>query len=662
MRRQLNSEMQKKLDEMNAASASKEVKRSLVEKYVPSERKCGCKYLKCHRECCHHDKRPKSACGCKKVLKKCLFKCGKTVTITCPGRYCLDSNIKFNPDEPGLVAITIDSDDVVLDLCGHVLKQGNAVKYTTGILIAEGRRNVTILGTYGAVRDFTEFGIRVRGHTSNVTIGDDTTLEVTRCGFADYQGEITFFGPFAPNGGNATSGIFIGDTSNFNNTQGSEGCNGVILKNVLVNQNSFMALGLFQSSAITVTGCSFDETSLSSPGPFTEAFVQVLNTFHGPGEKHNEDLSFTNCSFNRNRADFLPNANFYDLSVALPNGFDNLSFDKCSFNDNFSIGTVFAAGGASGNCATWTDCKMCGNKSDSRVEGFHISGDGFVQPVKNIVLIRCYSNDNIADLGDVDAPAFTFSIGFNILYADNLKMIDCQSNNNQMLAKSAALPTDGALGTAIFSTLQQTADFLSENQIIQNLQSVQNYTNTNGSAMGLDIDLNQQRIIVEGGQFSDNESLNGTGYGILMWNRPGFEKEPSIQHVVRNAVIQNNSTVGIEIQEQEKCLIEKNRIIDNGGDGILLSSGDSPSTKCWIRKNIIQYNAGVAVRDTQKISTNLVSENKAFGNQKLGGVVNPDSQYDVDYVFGHVPEVIGSLTTGYPSLPTDSMSNYSVNP
>ena len=654
MQQSHHPEIQKLYDDLYARNA-KSVSRSVTAKFVPKEHKCGCKKLKCYSDCCnHYYKKDKNTCGCKRVLGKCLFKHGRTVTITCPGRYCLGSDVKFHANEIDAVAIVIDSNDVVLDLCGHTLKQYNLVKFATGILVAEGRSNVTILGTYGAVRDFTGFGVRVRGNTSNITIGDDTKLEVTGCGFSDYNGEITFFG------GNATAGIFVGDTDSFTNTSGENGCNGVILKNLVVDRNSFIGLGLTQSTDITVTNCSFNENTLATVGPFNESFAQTLYTFHTSYEKDNKNISFTNCSFDRNRSD-LPEADFYDLTVALPNGFENLSFVKCTFNDNFCVGSILAAGAASGNCATWTDCQFCGNTSDSRVEGFHISGQGFQKPVRGVQIIRCLANNNVADLGGRPAPLFGFSMGYNILYADGLEMIDCQSSYNKFLAASVEQPEDGVIGTAMFAEVVPGAELITENHIIRNLQSVGNYTNTNGFSVGFDLDLNQRRVVVEGGQFSDNKSDSGRGYGILLLNREGFPKVPSVEHVVKNAIVQNNSSVGIELRTQERCLIEGNTIISNGGEGILLSEEDGSTTKCWIRKNILQYNTDVAIRDTQNPSTNLATENQAFGNKQLGGMDNPTSQYDIDYTFGHVPEVIGSLTTGYPSLPTDSLTNYSMS-
>jgi hypothetical protein len=70
--------------------------------------------------------------------------------ISSPGRYCFKTSLDYSV-WGGLTAVAIDSDDVVLDLGGHVLDGHSSDGLATGIL-ALGRRNVTVRN--GTVRNF----------------------------------------------------------------------------------------------------------------------------------------------------------------------------------------------------------------------------------------------------------------------------------------------------------------------------------------------------------------------------------------------------------------------------------------------------------------------------------------------------------------------------
>jgi hypothetical protein len=62
---------------------------------------------------------------------------------------------------------------------------------------------------------------------------------------------------------------------------------------------------------------------------------------------------------------------------------------------------------------------------------------------------------------------------------------------------------------------------------------------------------------------------------------------------------------------------------------------------CSVIRNVYLNNQ-VAVEDEQVPSTNLVAENKSFADCDQG-------VYNVEYVFGPVPVVVGNLETGFPS-------------
>ena len=53
---------------------------------------------------------------------------------------------------------------------------------TTGIVVNTGHRNVTIVGSNGAIRNFSQLGLYVQGGTQDIQLGDETRLFVTNCG------------------------------------------------------------------------------------------------------------------------------------------------------------------------------------------------------------------------------------------------------------------------------------------------------------------------------------------------------------------------------------------------------------------------------------------------------------------------------------------------
>ncbi len=89
-----------------------------------------------------------------------------TYSITTPGVYKLSTDVAFNTPDDYVPAIEILSNDVVVDLCGHTLSQGNTTTNGHGIRLGEGYfgsdpdfviSNITIRN--GTVRNFTGIGI-----------------------------------------------------------------------------------------------------------------------------------------------------------------------------------------------------------------------------------------------------------------------------------------------------------------------------------------------------------------------------------------------------------------------------------------------------------------------------------------------------------------------
>lgn len=129
----------------------------------------------------------KSCSTCKRIAQKsfrnhCDDVYTTTLTLSEPGKYCLVEDIVHSPANAGDHAIVVDADDVTLDLCGHVLEQGNDVTSVIGVVLKAGRSNFTLLGSNGTIRNFSQAGIYLQGTNNEVQLGDDTSLVVSNCG------------------------------------------------------------------------------------------------------------------------------------------------------------------------------------------------------------------------------------------------------------------------------------------------------------------------------------------------------------------------------------------------------------------------------------------------------------------------------------------------
>jgi len=100
-------------------------------------------------------------------------------TITQPGNYLLDGDVLFDPfNGNGSYAITVDADNVLLDLNAAVL-QANCVSSTNlrAIRVLGGREKVTIKN--GCITMFDDDGVTVGAGCSQITLDN---LVITECG------------------------------------------------------------------------------------------------------------------------------------------------------------------------------------------------------------------------------------------------------------------------------------------------------------------------------------------------------------------------------------------------------------------------------------------------------------------------------------------------
>lgn len=116
----------------------------------------------------HHAKSARKQGHAASCLKKYSISCKhfgkKGVVITRPGYYCLAENVAYKPHYDHVPAITIRSDDVILDLSTHVLTQCprtfDQFDDISAIVVESGYNFVTIKN--GQIRNFSNNGVIVK--------------------------------------------------------------------------------------------------------------------------------------------------------------------------------------------------------------------------------------------------------------------------------------------------------------------------------------------------------------------------------------------------------------------------------------------------------------------------------------------------------------------
>jgi hypothetical protein len=473
----------------------------------------------------------------------------KTYKIKCPGTYKLKENISFSPFRNKIAAISIECNDVILDLNGKTLKQSshNKLSQVIGILVKTGHSNTTILGSYGSVQNFSQIGIYVQGGNNIVTLGDDTLLTVSGCGYGtpvsllDEQESIV------------QAGIQLGDMTFlawFDTGKFYGLLNTVNVTNVIVTQNS-LGLALGEGNNFSFNNSSFSqnmENRLINPkfaAPNAGAFfIENSVVCFGMFYFSNPDLppkpgvpkvygistiSFQNCLFNSNLADAsTSNSGAYPTGLIMLVDFRNLKINDCKFNNNkasfgneglgiFNQTRGCCLGGGLG--IVIEDSEFSENIGSSLATGFQLTGlisssdntrDVFA--ANTVVLRNCTASNNRADFPVSDQISAT---GFRFTYPAGLTIVNCVSENNVCdLTKFTATSDFNAFAHGIF--INSDRNFcnkftnnvaiegakLSRNRIIANTQNV-GYIFGESSGVRIRDDL-CENIIIENSVITNN--------------------------------------------------------------------------------------------------------------------------------------------------------------
>ncbi len=616
---------------------------------------------------------------------------GKTYKIRKPGRYELAEDIKFNPCRNKRSAIVINSDNVILDLCGHTLSNVSKLSQITGITVLTGHENITILGSYGAIKNFTQLGIYIQGGNKKIVLGDDTQLTISGCGYGTpiafvdgdepliqgglQLGDSEFLAlptpPIPPNPAIPPLSPFHGLLSEVrvNNLTICENANGISMgegdnytfRGCSVSNNfefrkilAGLGVGFFLPDSVVCFGLAyFSNPNLSPPPNFG-----IKNAL------------FEDCKFNSNVADASrenhPNA--YCDSFIMAVNFDNLKVKNCQFNSNDTIlgenGNFNQTRGlvlGSGSGTVVEDSEFSNNKGGFFVDGFNLSGliesdapQPNLFPANSVTLRNCVASGNVgtpqnAQLSTVDV------VGFVLRYPSGVTMIDCVAENNRvkLTPDEAEFVVAFADGILIFSQGEEYPDTTSNSIDIRGAKLSRNrlINGFAGCSSGVRIlDGLCENIVIRDSVLVNNfpdadEPPPGPDYFSAGVDITGINRSrPSVVSVI-NSVVETNGIAGVSTTLNETNV--QNNKINNNVYGVLI---DAVSECNSVLNNTLRNN-DVAVYDPSEFSTSLVGDNKAFNN--IFG-------YLVEYSPGVSPPVVFGTLTDYPPLPEVSCANIEI--
>lgn len=302
-----------------------------------------------------------------------------TLIISSPGTYILTEDVFFT--KVNVTAITVQSDDVIIDFDGHTLRAANPSGENIGINVTgPSRRNFTLRN--GTLANFNVFGVMIAPGSRNVTFED---FEVV-C--ANVQGRI----PLAPMGinldGVPLSSVRTADVviknCNINNARfglRAQATDGVRITNSTFNSNGSRGITGLDCSLWELTNCQ------ASNQQTTDELGNFGLVLQGGFSWH-----ITNSDFSLNRISTNPGfvfptvggAQFQplfspDLATRLQECGAHV-IENCTFCDNTTLVSGVRGVGLAlvftGSCVV-RNCIACGNFSLDVLEaGFLDAGVG----------------------------------------------------------------------------------------------------------------------------------------------------------------------------------------------------------------------------------------------------------------------------------------------
>ena len=533
-----------------------------------------------HKSCdCPKHKKNKKTCGCTRKLTKHSFKCGKKgFVISKPGKYCLVDNIKYNPEKVGDL-ITIDANNVILNLCGNSISQVNNLDQVNGIRIISGRTNVTIEGGNGSIKGFSTFGIRAEAGFENVTISN---VVVSECGVSNP----TKYGFLH----NACGGLWLGDSpfgyinNNFNLVSKN-----LSLLNVISTKNNLSGISIMSCENVDVVNCTIND-NVGLKDFSGDSICIALNMINLPGlESRCKNVTILNSSITNNKT-LSQGESPTDLCFGGYLTISGFLIKDSSFDNNsgyFLSRGLYTAWTNDGKILNST---FSSQTSHSEARGLQFGSGAFSSrvPTKDIILRSCQADNNEANVLAQDPILGTVTgYGFALNSTQGVRLFDCTANRNKCIFEEREEPPNArAIG---YLVLGERFDNL--NTSLNNCQGSENETiGSGGGAFGIQVasvrGIGVSGLRVNKGEYNDNisDEVGSGGFGIAVLAIDGA----SSGHVIKGVSVESNSLNGVEvIPGSDSLVFDSNYIIKNGGVGLNMSGDDSV-----IRNNILIKNNG----------------------------------------------------------------------
>lgn len=420
--------------------------------------------------------------------------------ISKPGVYVLGSNISFNPASPDNM-ITIDSNDIVLDLGQNTIMQTNGTPNVNGIIVNSGRSNIIIKN--GTIKNLSGTGIKISTGCSKLKIenlqifncaisgiecvgtpsSNISTFDIVDCSVAECSQSIS-----------ATTTVYL------------EYCSGFRLTNLRVNNNGGTTTSL---DAIKIINCS--SARIKDVRANSNKASSSMHAFH-----------FANCNDLIVIGCITRGSTSADTSVGYclesDTNCQNNTFNNCVVFVNNATGLNGTTNGfyigSNNNNNIFKNCRATLNSSISDCTGFYTVSN------TNNIFLKCMAIENNSQNGTAR--------GFYLVNHTEAQLINCmvsrQKSTNFMaigmdlnncldcfLLKCICIQNSGNTDANSYGIKMVPPTPYGNNVLLQNT-AVRNGPNTpieNNQLLGLNA---QQKSTIQNGCVNQiNNSFSNTG-------------------------------------------------------------------------------------------------------------------------------------------------------
>lgn len=362
------------------------------------------------------------------------------LTITAPGRYTVGWNVPYDAGS-GESLISIESNNVILDLEEYTLDQTNSTTNVSGIKIGNGFSNITI--TNGRIRNVTGAGILITpssAHSEKITIED---IVFENCGLAGLSIEGV--------GGFSTQNLIVRNCT-FLDCARDPSATDI----VRISGESPTIESLLITQRPTTTPLSGARNSLridtTHNGLFSGIRIAGIQTTGNLVGIHTNTLTAVKNSLFQNIVitDLISTTS--NATGMITSGCQNTTFNRCMVNDLIGSSAIGISCENQQSPNLFLGCSIASLVGNSRSIGF------FLDTVESALFLDCVSNQITTTGTNGISDGFVFdttnrchgirclatngtgtgtgsqAIGFRFIAASNNSLTNCASINNSGVA------------------------------------------------------------------------------------------------------------------------------------------------------------------------------------------------------------------------------------